>query len=420
MRLIIDFDKFQTTFKQIESIMKQDKTLKSETKTVVIYIGGTESSSEKDIPVFFRTKSIQMCQPLYCQDVENSDDSMSIELNVTEIISILNSFKSTLTPPSQVQIEFTYGSPNIMFTVFVPQESSIKGNAPINYFFNLKHTTPPSYIMEEFLSDMSNSEIKYSNVSLSDLTAPLKALSEGYKYIPSHITSQIYVRFNREYIYMRTAMGMIAYKNPTPVLQDINLLEDSVKILGLVALSFSAVNLYNDEKRAKLYIQTGLGGGTIIFNYRTSYNEDDSLKGIFKLISSKETITLSRQAFEQNFKRIPDDSSILYFTRTRGTGKILCDISSRVMQSLMILNQIGYLVDQMVLKLKPIMIRSALVPLTSSKSEILRMHFGTQDHKTVTIAFTDDTNSWYSLISVSAIFGEDYYKTVQEYEKFKF
>lgn len=48
------------------------------------------------------------------------------------------------------------------------------------------------------------------------------------------------------------------------------------------------------------------------------------------------------------------------------------------------------------------------------------MHFGTQDHKTVTIAFTDDTNSWYSLISVSAIFGEDYYKTVQEYEKFKF
>lgn len=418
MRLIIDFNKFVTTFRQIETILKQDRTLKTENKTVVLHIRGTQAS-EGDIPVFFRTKSTQVCQPLACMEIE-SEETMSIELPVGEINSVISSFKTETNTPDKVTIEYDSSSPDITLTIFVPQGEATVGNQPVLYFFSFRHVSPPTYIMTEFLTDMTNPELNYQNLSIKGLEVPLKALAEGYKYIPRHITSQSYVRFIPTYIYMRTAMGMIAYKNNYPVLQNMNLLEDSVKLLAILAQSYDTVNLYSDQQKAKLYIQTGVGGGTFIFNYRTSYNEDSELKNIFTLTSNKETLTVSRPAFERNFKRVPEKSDLLYFTRDRGTSKILCDISSRVMQSLLITNKTGNLIDQTVLKLKPIMIKSALVPLLTSDSDIINFHFGTLDRKTVTIGFTDSTKQWYSLISVAGLFDKDYEETVSQYDKYRF
>lgn len=418
MRLIIDFNKFVTTFRQIETILKQDRTLKAENKTVVLHIRGTQAS-EGDIPVFFRTKSTQVCQPLACMEIE-SEETMSIELPVGEINSVISSFKTETNTPDKVTIEYDSSSPDITLTIFVPQGESTVGNQPVLYFFRFRYVSPPTYIMTEFLTDMTNPELNYQNLSIKGLEVPLKALAEGYKYIPRHITSQSYVRFIPTYIYMRTAMGMIAYKNNYPVLQNMNLLEDSVKLLAILAQSYDTVNLYSDQQKAKLYIQTGVGGGTFIFNYRTSYNEDSELKNIFTLTSNKETLTVSRPSFERNFKRVPEKSDLLYFTRDRGTSKILCDISSRVMQSLLIINKTGNLIDQTVLKLKPIMIKSALVPLITSDSDIINLHFGTLDRKTVTIGFTDSTKQWYSLISVAGLFDKDYEETVSQYDKYRF
>ncbi len=418
MRLIIDFNKFVTTFRQIETILKQDRTLKTENKTVVLHIRGTQAS-EGDIPVFFRTKSTQVCQPLACMEIE-SEETMSIELPVGEINSVISSFKTETNTPNKVTIEYDSSSPDITLTIFVPQGEATVGNQPVLYFFSFRYVSPPTYIMTEFLTDMTNPELNYQNLSIKGLEVPLKALAEGYKYIPRHITSQSYVRFIPTYIYMRTAMGMIAYKNNYPVLQNMNLLEDSVKLLAILAQSYDTVNLYSDQQKAKLYIQTGVGGGTFIFNYRTSYNEDSELKNIFTLTSNKETLTVSRPAFERNFKRVPEKSDLLYFTRDRGTSKILCDISSRVMQSLLITNKTGNLIDQTVLKLKPIMIKSALVPLLTSDSDIINFHFGTLDRKTVTIGFTDSTKQWYSLISVAGLFDKDYEETVSQYDKYRF
>lgn len=417
MRLIIDFNKFVTTFRQIETILKQDRTLKTENKTVVLHIRGTQAS-EGDIPVFFRTKSTQVCQPLACMEIE-SEETMSIELPVGEINSVISSFKTETNTPNKVTIEYDSSSPDITLTIFVPQGEATVGNQPVLYFFSFRYVSPPTYIMTEFLTDMTNPELNYQNLSIKGLEVPLKALAEGYKYIPRHITSQSYVRFIPTYIYMRTAMGMIAYKNNYPVLQNMNLLEDSVKLLAILAQSYDTVNLYSDHQKAKLYIQTGVGGGTFIFNYRTSYNEDSELKNIFTLTSNKETLTVSRPAFERNFKRVPEKSDLLYFTRDRGTSKILCDISSRVMQSLLITNKTGNLIDQTVLKLKPIMIKSALVPLLTSDSDIINFHFGTLDRKTVTIGFTDSTKQWYSLISVAGLFDKDYEETVSQYDKYR-
>lgn len=418
MRLIIDFNKFVTTFRQIETILKQDRTLKTENKTVVLHIRGNQAS-EGDIPVFFRTKSTQVCQPLACMEIE-SEETMSIELPVGEINSVISSFKTETNTPDKVTIEYDSSSPDITLTIFVPQGEAMVGNQPVLYFFSFRYVSPPTYIMTEFLTDMTNPELNYQNLSIKGLEVPLKALAEGYKYIPRHITSQSYVRFIPTYIYMRTAMGMIAYKNNYPVLQNMNLLEDSVKLLAILAQSYDTVNLYSDQQKAKLYIQTGVGGGTFIFNYRTSYNEDSELKNIFTLTSNKETLTVSRPAFERNFKRVPEKSDLLYFTRDRGTSKILCDISSRVMQSLLITNKTGNLIDQTVLKLKPIMIKSALVPLLTSDSDIINFHFGTLDRKTVTIGFTDSTKQWYSLISVAGLFDKDYEETVSQYDKYRF
>lgn len=421
MEIVVSYDEFVSNLKKIENVYKQDPSVKGENRVFIMQFVKGLSDESSIIPMFYRTSSIKMCQPLKVKSVLgvlDDTESVNIEFNVPILMEIISSFAKDETQPQKIHINYDSESAFVNLTIF--EAPDFKGAEPMNYFFNLPMITPQKFIVDDFQNLEKLNEASYKEIDVTGYREPLLAFIEAYKHVQTKMTQQTYMRMTKDFMYIRTEVGLMTYRNPNKELRDINLVSDSVRMFYVLVHSFDSIELYVDYDNARMFFRLPNGLGVCVLDFRTKYSEDNRLEGIFKLTKASETMVFNRRRLVNNLNRLKKDHTTKFFVRPRGNIKILCMVNTRLEQSQAIDRCVGTLMDNVGFAVQADTLLTSLIPTKFNDDEIVNIHLGLSEQKVLTLGFTDSTKRWYSLVSVQGVLDEDLDKLKEAYEKVKF